>query len=53
VNRAAVSVRGALKEGPAKEKAAAQELFSFRKASWENGVQGEKVHVSSKGHSGI
>jgi hypothetical protein len=46
VNKAASSVRGALKE-PAKRKAMAQEAFSYKVSSWEQGVQSPKVKMGT------
>eukprot|EP00529_Nitzschia_sp_RCC80_P037798 CAMPEP_0113452314 /NCGR_PEP_ID=MMETSP0014_2-20120614/6783_1 /TAXON_ID=2857 /ORGANISM="Nitzschia sp." /LENGTH=66 /DNA_ID=CAMNT_0000343683 /DNA_START=82 /DNA_END=282 /DNA_ORIENTATION=- /assembly_acc=CAM_ASM_000159 len=46
VNRAAVSVRGALKE-PAKSKLSSQGQFGYKLSQWENGVQGAKKEVHS------
>eukprot|EP00538_Stauroneis_constricta_P005450 CAMPEP_0119558880 /NCGR_PEP_ID=MMETSP1352-20130426/11470_1 /TAXON_ID=265584 /ORGANISM="Stauroneis constricta, Strain CCMP1120" /LENGTH=72 /DNA_ID=CAMNT_0007606371 /DNA_START=36 /DNA_END=254 /DNA_ORIENTATION=+ len=51
VNRAAVSVRSALKE-PAKSKLAAQTEFSYKASSWADGVQSEKVEITSLGAAG-
>lgn len=50
-NRAAVSVRGALKE-PAKSKLAAQGEFSYRLSLWQNGIQGAKEEVHSLSQAG-
>eukprot|EP00560_Eucampia_antarctica_P008849 CAMPEP_0197823728 /NCGR_PEP_ID=MMETSP1437-20131217/1049_1 /TAXON_ID=49252 ORGANISM="Eucampia antarctica, Strain CCMP1452" /NCGR_SAMPLE_ID=MMETSP1437 /ASSEMBLY_ACC=CAM_ASM_001096 /LENGTH=70 /DNA_ID=CAMNT_0043423037 /DNA_START=88 /DNA_END=300 /DNA_ORIENTATION=- len=49
VTKASSTVRAALKE-PAKSKAMAQETFSYNKAAWDSGKQGEKklVDVLSK-----
>jgi hypothetical protein len=44
VNKAASTVRGALKE-PAKRKAMAQEAYAFKTALWEGGTQGPKVQM--------
>eukprot|EP00339_Tiarina_fusa_P012336 CAMPEP_0117010612 /NCGR_PEP_ID=MMETSP0472-20121206/9310_1 /TAXON_ID=693140 ORGANISM="Tiarina fusus, Strain LIS" /NCGR_SAMPLE_ID=MMETSP0472 /ASSEMBLY_ACC=CAM_ASM_000603 /LENGTH=73 /DNA_ID=CAMNT_0004713191 /DNA_START=86 /DNA_END=307 /DNA_ORIENTATION=+ len=51
VNRAAGSVRTALKE-PAKSKLAAQGEFSYKIASWQTGVQGEKTLITSLSTAG-
>ncbi|KAI2495477.1 hypothetical protein MHU86_6676 [Fragilaria crotonensis] len=45
VSKSASTIRAALKE-PAKRKAAAQETFTYKTATWENGVQGPKTVVS-------
>jgi len=44
VNRAASTIRGALKE-PAKSRLAVQDEFSFKKSDWSGGVQGPKTEV--------
>lgn len=46
VNRAAGSIRGALKE-PAKRKALAQNSYYYKKSVWENGNQGPKTEVGA------
>ena len=45
VNKAASSIRGALKE-PAKRQAMANETFSYNAAAWEGGKIGTKVNVT-------
>jgi Mitochondrial ATP synthase epsilon chain len=45
VNKAASTVRGALKE-PAKRQAMAQEVFSYKVSPWEGGSQGPKTLIS-------
>lgn len=42
VSKAASTVRSALKE-PAKRQAQANEMYSFKRCDWENGVQGPKI----------
>jgi hypothetical protein len=51
VNRAAVSVRSALKE-PAKSKLAEQSIFSYNAAVWTSGEMGKKMGVNSLGAAG-
>jgi hypothetical protein len=46
VNKAASTMRSALKE-PAKRQAMTQEVFSYKKSSWEGGNQGPKTLVQS------
>jgi Mitochondrial ATP synthase epsilon chain len=45
VNKAASTVRGALKE-PAKRQAMAQEVFSYKVSPWEGGSQGPKTLIN-------
>ena len=45
VNKAASTVRGALKE-PAKQQAMAQEVFSYKASPWEGGNQGAKTLIT-------
>jgi hypothetical protein len=51
VNRAAASVRTALKE-PAKSKLASQGEFSYKVAAWDSGVQGTKTEITTLGKAG-
>lgn len=51
VNRAAVSVRGALKE-PAKSKLLGQSDFSYNVAAWSTGAQGPKTPINSLSKAG-
>jgi hypothetical protein len=51
VNRAAVSVRSALKE-PMKSKLMAQSEFSYKATAWESGVAGVKKPVTSLSQAG-
>jgi hypothetical protein len=44
VGKAASTIRAGLKE-PTKLKASAQEIYAFKLAKWENGVQGPKVEL--------
>ena len=51
VNRAAVSVRSALKE-PTKSKLMANSSFSYKAAAWEGGVQSSKKEITTLGKAG-
>jgi Mitochondrial ATP synthase epsilon chain len=51
VTRSAQAVRGALKE-PARRKVESQEIFSYKAASWKDGVFGTKTEVTSLGGAG-
>lgn len=44
VSKSASVIRAALKE-PAKRKAEAQEIFAYKSAVWENGVQSPKIEI--------
>jgi Mitochondrial ATP synthase epsilon chain len=44
VGKAASTIRAAMKE-PAKAKASAQEVYAFKLAKWDSGIQGPKVEV--------
>eukprot|EP00523_Entomoneis_sp_CCMP467_P010452 CAMPEP_0168727206 /NCGR_PEP_ID=MMETSP0724-20121128/5060_1 /TAXON_ID=265536 /ORGANISM="Amphiprora sp., Strain CCMP467" /LENGTH=66 /DNA_ID=CAMNT_0008774035 /DNA_START=47 /DNA_END=250 /DNA_ORIENTATION=- len=46
VNKAATSIRGALKE-PAKRKAVAQDKYFYKTSTWEAGTQGPKSDVGA------
>ena len=51
MSRSATAVRGALK-GPAKHKAEAQEIFSYKAAAWKGGVFGTKTQINTLGAAG-
>eukprot|EP00429_Kryptoperidinium_foliaceum_P024427 CAMPEP_0176128946 /NCGR_PEP_ID=MMETSP0120_2-20121206/65178_1 /TAXON_ID=160619 /ORGANISM="Kryptoperidinium foliaceum, Strain CCMP 1326" /LENGTH=70 /DNA_ID=CAMNT_0017464089 /DNA_START=62 /DNA_END=270 /DNA_ORIENTATION=+ len=51
VNRAATSVRSALKE-PMKSKLTSGSSFSYNAATWEGGVQGVKTEITTLGKAG-
>lgn len=46
VNKAASSIRGALKE-PAKSRLMAQDKFSYKASTWTAGEQGAKTEITS------
>jgi F-type H+-transporting ATPase subunit epsilon len=51
VNKAATSMRGALKE-PAQRKAMEQEAFAYKVSTWQDGKQSPKVPVDVLAQSG-
>jgi hypothetical protein len=51
VNRAAITIRGALKE-PALHKAQAQSAFSYNAATWQNAKMGTKTRITTMDAAG-
>ena len=47
VNKSASAIRASLKE-PAMRVVASQEIFSYKRSIWTDGIQGEKVEISKK-----